>query len=179
MSWKCINSSYLIDNNWLKVRKDAVQVSDTLTIDDYYVIEKKDVVLIIAVSPDGRILLKKEYRYPIDKVLLELPGGTIDRSDELPEQTAKRELSEETGFASDNWKYMGFIYDYPTKDTNCVHLYIALDAYKSNEPVHSESERVHFTFYDTKTVCDMIKAGEINVSGTLAALTKYIFIPVM
>ncbi len=73
--WKTKKSEYLIDSKWLKVRKDHVLLPNGVELDDYFVIEKKDVALVVAMNDREEIILKKEYRYPMDEVLTERPGN--------------------------------------------------------------------------------------------------------
>ena len=60
MSWKCINQEYILSNKFLKERKDAVQLPNGIIMDDYYVIEKNDVVLIFAITSDLKVIIKEE-----------------------------------------------------------------------------------------------------------------------
>ena len=80
-----------------------------------------DVALIVAVDSENNIILKEEYRYPINEALIELPGGTL-QEDEDPIQAAKRELKEETGYVSDEWQLLACNYDYPTKDYHTMYI---------------------------------------------------------
>ena len=78
MEWENLESQYLVDNEFLKVRQDKVKLPTGDIIDDFFVIERKNVSLIVAIDEEKRIIIKDEYRYPIDKHLIELPGGTFD-----------------------------------------------------------------------------------------------------
>ena len=172
MKWKCLNSKYLVDSKWLKIRKDEVQLPNGTIMDDYFVIEKKNVALIVAMDKDKRVILKKEYRYAIDKELIEIPGGTYDNDSDNPLDVAKRELLEETGYKSDDWDFLGTLYDYPTKDTNTISLYAAKNVYKVAEQKLDISEDITFEFVPIKEALRMCMENEIQVSGTVAALMK-------
>ena len=93
MKWKCLKSEYLVNSKWLKVRRDEVQLPNGTIMDDYFVIEKKNVALIVAMDKDKRVILKKEYRYAIDKELIEIPGGTYDNDSDNPLDVARRLFS--------------------------------------------------------------------------------------
>ena len=84
MKWKNLKSQYLVDNEFLKVRQDKVKLPTGDIIDDFFVIERKNVSLIVAMDEEKRIIIKDEYRYPIDKHLIELPGGTFDLGETDP-----------------------------------------------------------------------------------------------
>ena len=172
MKWKCLNSKYLVDSKWLKIRKDEVQLPNGTIMDDYFVIEKNNVALIVAMDKDKRVILKKEYRYAIDKELIEIPGGTYDNDSDNPLDVAKRELLEETGYKSDDWDFLGALYDYPTKDTNTISLYAAKNVYKVAEQKLDISEDITFEFVPIREALRMCMENEIQVSGTVAALMK-------
>jgi len=95
--WRVTSSSYVVDTEHLRLRKDRIELPDGRTIDDYYVRESRGFVVIFATTPDGRVVLVRQYKHGIDRVLLELPAGAIDPG-EQPLQTAIREFSEETGY---------------------------------------------------------------------------------
>lgn len=168
--WKCLNKEYIISNKWLKIRKDSILLPDGTKINDYYIIEKNNVVLVLALTSDLKVIIKKEYRYPIDSFLLELPGGTFNLDKETPLQVAKRELLEETGYTSDNWKKIGQFYDYPTKDTNKIYIYLASNIKKVADQKLDITEDIEYSFVDLKDIENLIMKGKINVSGSVAAI---------
>ena len=172
MKWKRLNSEYLVNSKWLKIRKDEVQLPNGTSIDDYFVIEKNNVALIVAMDKDKRVILKKEYRYAIDKELIEIPGGTYENESDNPLDVAKRELLEETGYESDDWEFLGMLYDYPTKDTNTISLYMAKNIYKVAEQKLDISEDITYEFVPIKEAIRMCIDNEIQVSGSIAALMK-------
>ena len=174
MKWKCIKKEYLVSNQWLKLRKDKVLLPNGTLINDYYVIEKKDVVLILALTNDSRIILKEEHRYPINKITLELPGGTMNIGEEAPIEAAKRELLEETGYISHEWKEFGVLFDYPTKDTNRIYLFIAKNIEKMSKQNLDISENIKCHLYSLHEVKELVINGKIDVSGSVAAILKFI-----
>jgi len=81
---------------------------------------------VVPVLPDGRILLVKQFRYPMQEILLELPAGKIDL-DEAPDVTAARELEEEVGYAAGSLKKISEFYSTPGFCDEKIHLYLAED----------------------------------------------------
>jgi ADP-ribose pyrophosphatase len=174
ITWVCKTQKYIISTKWLKVRRDTVQLSNNVILDDYYVIEKNDVALIIAINDSEEIILKREYRYPINQFTIELPGGTFNKETEHPLDTAKRELLEETGFEAKSWQNLGYLYDYPTKDTNKVFVFVAKNIERISGQKLDATEDILYEFYSLDKVKDLIANGEINVSGTVAGILKYL-----
>jgi len=172
MSWKCLASNYIVNTKWLKVRKDRVELPNGHIMDDYYVVEKSNVALIVALDSENRVILKKEYRYPLDTELIELPGGTFEADNDNPLEVAQRELLEETGYKSDDWEHLGTYYDYPTKDTNTIHVFLAKDVYKVAEPNLEISEDISFDFIPLKDAVEMVKRGDIQVCASVTVLLK-------
>ena len=172
MSWQKIDSKYILDTKWLKVRQDSVKLPNGKVMDDYLIIEKKNVSLIVAINIKNEIILKSEYRYPINKDLIELPGGTFALDENNPLEVAKRELLEETGFASDNWELLFRNYDYPTKDINQVNIYLARDIKKVSEQNLDESEEISFKFVPIEEAVNMCMNNIIEVNGTIAGILK-------
>jgi len=133
MKWKCLNSEYLVNSKWLKVRRDEVQLPNGTIMDDYY------------------------------------------NDSDNPLDVAKRELREETGYKSDNWECLGTLFDYPTKDTNTISLYLAKNIYKVGEQELDISEDITFDFVPIKEAIQMCIENKIQVSGSVAALMKVFY----
>jgi 8-oxo-dGTP pyrophosphatase MutT (NUDIX family) len=121
--WRVTSSSYVIDSEHLRLRKDRIELPDGRTIEEYYVKESRGFVVIFATTPDGRVVLVRQYKHGIDRELLELPAGAIDPG-EKPLQTALREFSEETGYAGAMEHVHSFCTD-PTNADTVAHLFYA------------------------------------------------------
>ena len=78
MSWKTISSEKLVDDFHVSVRKDCVQLPDGAVIDDFYTVEIPDAAMICAITPEGDVLLKKEYRYACQEDVIECPAGMFN-----------------------------------------------------------------------------------------------------
>src|SRR5687767_9986843 len=97
--WKVIHSSVILKNKWLTVRQDKCQLVNGSVINDYFVVEKPDVVAVFAITADDKVVLVRQYKHGIKKVLIELPGGYAG-ANEILEKAASRELVEETGYSA-------------------------------------------------------------------------------
>jgi ADP-ribose pyrophosphatase len=89
-------------------------------------------VAIVAVDPEGRVLLVRQYRHPAGRALLEIPAGTLDRdpasgATEDPDVAARRELEEETGYRAERWERLTDFWTAPGFATERMFLYLATD----------------------------------------------------
>ena len=95
LKWKMLSSEYIFADRWFKARADRCEFPDGRIIEPYYVVELPDWCNMIVVTKEERIILVRQYRYPVDQTTYELPGGIIEN--EQPLEAAKREMEEETG----------------------------------------------------------------------------------
>ena len=92
----------------LHVRCDTVRLPDGKQASREFVVHPGAVVM-IAELPNGKLLFERQFRYPLDRVFLELPAGKIHPGEDTL-ITAKRELQEETGYVAQHWHYLGVIH---------------------------------------------------------------------
>jgi len=103
--WKKISSKKVYEG-YFNVLKDVVLLPNKKKYNYYLSGSNKKSVIMFPVDSKGRILLTKEYRYPVDKVIYQSIGGTVEKN-ETPLHAAKRELVEETGFRAKKIKLLG------------------------------------------------------------------------
>jgi len=92
----------------LHVRRDTVRLPDGKQATREFVVHPGAVVM-IAELPNGKLLFERQFRYPLDRVFLELPAGKIHPGEDIL-LTARRELQEETGYVAESWHYLGVIH---------------------------------------------------------------------
>jgi ADP-ribose pyrophosphatase len=86
----------------------------------------------LAMFPDERIILVKQFRYPMRKFLYELPAGKLDAGED-PAVCAARELTEETGYTAKSWKKLTAIYTSPGFCTEQLHIFLATELARSEK----------------------------------------------
>ena len=158
--WKIIKSEPLVDSRWVKVRKDSVDLPSGQHIDDFYAISLNDAAAIVALDDAGNIVLKKEYRYCLDRDLT----------------VAKRELLEETGYVSDDWQYIGATVESSAKLTNYMHLFFANHCRKVSKQNLDPTEELDVLVVPLKQAVEMVMNNEIccnsSAHGILWAARK-------
>lgn len=102
MKWDVLHSEYIIRRRWLTARRDKVRLPDGRVNDEYYVLEYPDWVNVIAITPDDRFVLVRQYRHGLGRTSFELCAGVCEKG-ETPEESARRELFEETGYTGGEW----------------------------------------------------------------------------
>jgi ADP-ribose pyrophosphatase len=95
--------------HFLDVRRDLVRLPDGATAAREYIVHP-GAVMIVPLLPDGRLVVERQYRYPMGRVMLEFPAGKIDAS-EPPFACAVRELAEETGYRAREWARAGILHN--------------------------------------------------------------------
>ena len=118
-----LDSEAVFDGALLHVRRDRVSLPDGSTGTREYIVHP-GAVAILPLFDDGRILLERQYRYPLGQVLIEIPAGKIDPG-ETTETTAKRELLEETGYVAAQWSYMTTIHPICAYTNERVEIWLA------------------------------------------------------
>ncbi len=113
----------LLSGGFLEVRRDDVLLPDGSAATREFV-QHPGAVAVIPVLDDGRVVLVRQYRYPLAKILLEWPAGKLEAGeDQLV--CAQRELQEETGFVAREWAYAGEIHNAAAYSSESIWLWFA------------------------------------------------------
>jgi ADP-ribose pyrophosphatase len=139
--WKRIERDTVIDSKFLKVHFDTVELPNGVVIDDYSVATLPSGVVIVATDEDGKLLTQYEYKYAIDKTILNLPSGSVE-SGKSPLETAHQELLEETGYVSDDIELIQTLYEYPSKLDHVLHIVRVKNARKMHDVKHENTESI-------------------------------------
>jgi ADP-ribose pyrophosphatase len=118
-----VSGEVLVEGGFLELRKDTVQLPDGgLATREF--IRHSGAVAVIPLLDDGRLVLVRQYRYPVAKVLLEFPAGKLDEGESVL-ACGQRELLEETGYRAAEWAYAGAIHNAAAYSSESIHLWFA------------------------------------------------------
>ncbi|MFA0746192.1 MAG: hypothetical protein EORIYHIE_000061 [Candidatus Fervidibacter sp.] len=162
-----IESSKVFEGRLISVRKDTVKLPNGCTSTREVVVHP-GAVAIVPMLEDGRVILVKQYRHAVGKILMEIPAGTL-HPDETPEECALRELREEIGYSAGRLEKLTSVYLAPGYSTELIHLFLATDL----QPAEGETDEDEFLKPVTLTLDEaiaQISDGEIQDAKTVAAL---------
>lgn len=120
---KKISGEGVYDGIFLKMKRDTVSLPDGQHVVREY-LEHPGAVAILAVLDDGRVLLERQYRYPIAQAVIEIPAGKLNAGED-PLLCAQRELQEETGYTAKQWSKIRRIHPVISYSTEFIDIYLA------------------------------------------------------
>jgi 8-oxo-dGTP pyrophosphatase MutT (NUDIX family) len=127
LTWKLLQSTQIINDPWLSLRSDVCATPEGHIIEPYYVFEYPAWVNVVALTEQQDVILIQQYRHGLGQTLLELPCGVVEASDASPEDAARRELLEETGYAAHDLIPLARLSPNPANHTNLTHSFLALN----------------------------------------------------
>lgn len=125
--------------------------------------------VVIPVKDDGKIILVKQFRYPLQKTLIELPAGKLDKNED-PLKCAVRELEEETGYKAKSFVKLGAIYTAPGYCTEILHIYKAVGLIPGNHNREEGEQGMEILEFSLDEIKQKILSGEINDAKTIAGI---------
>jgi ADP-ribose pyrophosphatase len=131
------------------------------------VVRHRGAAVILPVLDDGSVLLVRQFRYPVDETLLELPAGTLE-SGEDPMECAARELTEETGFTASKLTPLGRFFAAPGYTDETLHAVAATGLVRVGGAQPDPDEVIEVVTIPRSEFFDRIESGEIRDAKTLA-----------
>ena len=166
LSEKKLSSELIHKSEFLEHRLDSVRLPNGKDSKREYIIHTGGVVI---VPFDGKnFILVRQFRYPVNSELLEFPAGRLDKLGESPEESAVRELSEETGYSASKIQKITYIYTAPGFCNEILHIFLAQELI-AGEQHTEECEFVEIIHMSPSKLEELICTGKIQDSKTITA----------
>jgi ADP-ribose pyrophosphatase len=163
--WKVLETTYICDN----VRIDTCEISNGLVIKPL-VREFIPWVNVVALTPAHEIVLIRQYRHGMGQVIWEIPAGMAHEANETLLDAAKRELLEETGYASEKFFEIGKVSADPASYTNLTYSFLALDVEKVSNQNLDDTEEIDVFLLPLEEAIQMAQRGELPQALQVSAL---------
>ncbi len=164
---KTVSSQAIFKGKIIDVRLDDVLLPNGNTSKRELVFHP-GAVAIIALTKEEKVLLIKQFRKPLEKTIVEIPAGKLEKGEE-PKECAKRELEEETGFTSDDLQYVTSFYTSPGFANEIIHLYYT-DTLKRGAQSPDEDEFIELIEATLEEAEKMIENKQIYDAKTAYAI---------
>lgn len=168
---KRINRKLAYEGTVIKVYQDEMLVNNERTA--YWdFIHHDGAAAVVAVTDEGKLLMVKQYRNALDRETIELPAGKLDFVGEDTLSCAKRELEEETGYASDDLTFLLSICTTVALCNEKIDIYLAKNLRLSKQHL-DEDEYIQVEAYSVEELLTMIYQGKILDSKTVSGILAY------
>jgi len=164
------SSREIYNGKILHVFEDAVELPNGRPATREY-LRHIGAVCVLPLLPDGRVLVERQYRYPVGQVLTEIPAGKLDAPDEDPEAAARRELREETGAVAGELVSLGLFYPACAYSDEAIHMYLARKL-TFGERALDEDEFLNVERVPLRELAEDVLAGRIPDAKTQLAILK-------
>ena len=181
MAWEEVSCEHILQDEWIDIRRSKYKFPDGTFFEPYYSYSRRDYVVIVASDTEGNYICVRQYRQGIDQVTTEFVAGGIERSDgkeygkvgddaaEDALAAAKRELMEESGYESDEWKHLLTIPSNATIADNYAYLYYAKNCRKVSDQDLDSTEFLEVVKHTESEIEDLIKTGGFQQAMHVAA----------
>lgn len=171
VKWEVLETKELLRvDSRLTVSVQKLKLPDGRIVDEYYRVIFPDSVVIIALTREKKVVMSRQYLHGFGRTSIVLPAGTMDKG-ETPLRAAKRELLEETGYASDNWKFIEASYSNTNYVGAKVSFFLAGNARKVAEPDSHDLEEMEIVLLSEAEIIESVRDQSIISLGTIAGLS--------
>ena len=170
--WKLISSRLDRANHILSIRTDKALSPRTGRAHRFFVLESSEWVNVIPITPQNEVVMVSQYRHGIREITLETPGGVVEPTDS-PEEAAKRELFEETGYQASEMIPLQSVHANPAIQNNRCWFFLARDVFHAGNQQQDDKEDIDVMTLPLDDIPRLIREGRITHSLVLAAFCMY------
>ena len=182
LEWEEISCEHIVQDEWIDIRRLSYRFPDGSTFEPFYSYSRRNYVVIVATDTEDNYLCVRQFRQGIRQVTTEFPAGGIERKDgreygqsgdvssEDALEAAKRELLEETGYESDEWRHLLTVPSNATIADNYAYLFEARNCRKVSGQSLDDTEFLKVYKYPEQELEDMIKKGRFQQAIHILAL---------
>jgi ADP-ribose pyrophosphatase len=163
-----IETSQVFKGRLLDVRLDRVRLPDGSEAAREYV-KHQGAVVMIPVKDDGKLILERQFRYPLGRSMIEFPAGKIEPGEPV-EETARRELLEETGFTAREWRRLGLMHPCVGYSNERIEIFLARGLERHGGQNLDQGEFIDLLELTAEEAAQAVRDGKITDAKTLAAL---------
>lgn len=165
---KQLKRSIIYKSHYLVVYQDSVRLPGG-GVGKYLLTQKSDIVVVVATTKRGEVIMLDEYKYAVGEIMRVLPAGHI-KGKENSIKAAQRELLEETGYGNGSFEYVGVLRESPVQDLHRVIVVRAKNVIKMEEPNYEMTEQIAIKCMRVNEIRKAIKNGGIKSCSTIGAL---------
>lgn len=171
--WKVLSSEYIATEPWFTVRKEKVCLPNGTVMPSYYVLEYPAWICVIALTREGKMVMERQYRHGLGRVVYEICAGVVDPTDANFMDAAKRELLEETGYGNGEWQQLMAVSVNPGTHTNMTYCFLATNVEPVMEQHLELTEDIAVELLEPSEVKQLLMDDKIMQAIHAAALWRY------
>ncbi len=172
--WEEIKTEHIVKDEWIDFRRSVFRFPNGTEFEPYYTYSRRNYVVIVASDEEGNYICVRQFRYGIKKVTTEFSAGGIERTDgkeygdddkavtEDALEAAKRELQEETGYVSDEWRHLITVPSNATIADNYAYIFEAKNCRRVSGQNLDDTEFLNVKKYTADEIETMIEKGDFQ-----------------
>ena len=163
----CISSELVLEGGMMRVKRDQVRLPSGNQSQREFILHP-GAVLIVPLLDNGNLLLERQFRYPLNRVFVELPAGKIDAGEDIL-LTGQRELLEETGYVAQEWVYLGLQHPCIGYSDEVIYMFLA-KGLEAGDAHCDEDEALELFEASLDDCLQMVATQQITDAKTILAL---------